>query len=262
MTDKLFMVEDDVVLISGASRGIGHAIAAEFAARGAKVIITGRDAKTLEKSAAEITKSKHPVEWIECDVADEQAIKTCVKKTVTKHDAIDTLFNVAGVNRRRPAKNYKIEDYDFVLNINLRGAFLMSCEVGRHMIERGKGNQVNIDSLSTYAPLKRVVPYAMSKAGIQMMTRGLALEWGSKGIRVNSIAPGFILTDLSHELWANETMQEWNREVTPMQRLGAVDDLVGAAIFLASPASAFITGQTLRVDGGVSAGINWPIERL
>lgn len=261
MSEKLFTLEDDVVLISGASRGIGEAIAAAFVSRGARVIITGRDGEVLEKNATGMSTGKHPVEWMVCDVADEDAIRTCVEKAIATHDAIDTLFNVAGVNRRGPAEDYTAEDYDFIVDINLRGAFLMSREVARHMIPRRKGIQVNIDSVNTYAPLKWVVPYAMSKAGMQMMTRGLALEWGRSGIRVNGIAPGFILTDLTRKVWSNANMREWNRDVTPMERLGAVDDLVGAAIFLASPASAFITGQTLRVDGGVSAGINWPIEK-
>ena len=127
------------------------------------------------------------------------------------------------------------------------------------MIARRRGIQINIDSLNTYAPLKHVVPYAISKAGMGMMTRGLALEWGQYGIRVNGIAPGFILTDLTRKLWSRPDMQAWNEENTPLKRLGTVEDLVGAAIFLASPASAFMTGQTLRLDGGVSSGILWPI---
>jgi NAD(P)-dependent dehydrogenase (short-subunit alcohol dehydrogenase family) len=128
------------------------------------------------------------------------------------------------------------------------------------MLERGSGCIINIDSLNTYAPLKGVTPYAMSKGGVNMMTRGLATEWGPRGVRVNAIAPGFFPTDLSKKLWAQEKMGNWGRSVTPLERLGDTPDLVGTAIFLASAASAFVTGQVLRVDGGVSAGINWPID--
>jgi gluconate 5-dehydrogenase len=132
--------------------------------------------------------------------------------------------------------------------------------VGRHMIERKAGAIINVDSLNTYAPLAGVTPYAMSKAGVLMMTRALANEWGRHGVRVNSIAPGFFPTALSGKLWAQEKMARWAQTNTPLGKLGDVRELVGAAIYLASPASAFVTGQTLRVDGGVTAGINWPID--
>jgi gluconate 5-dehydrogenase len=127
------------------------------------------------------------------------------------------------------------------------------------MLERGSGAQINIDSLNTYAPLKGVLPYAMSKAGLSMMTRGLAEEWGPRGVRVNSLAPGFVLTDLTRKLWSDPTMQKWAGTNTPLGRLGEVEDMVGTCIFLASQASAFMTGQVVYVDGGMSAGVNWPI---
>ena len=128
------------------------------------------------------------------------------------------------------------------------------------MIERKSGSIINIDSLNTYAPLLGVTPYAMSKAGVLMMTRALASEWGRHGVRVNSIAPGFFPTAISKKLWAQDKMRDWAIYNTPLGKLGDVKDLVGAAIFLASDAAAFISGQTIRVDGGVTAGINWPIE--
>jgi NAD(P)-dependent dehydrogenase (short-subunit alcohol dehydrogenase family) len=128
------------------------------------------------------------------------------------------------------------------------------------MISQKKGVQVHIASLNTDRPLKGVLAYAMSKAGLATMTRGLALEWGQHGIRVNGIAPGFILTDLSKKLWAQPHMQAWNEQNCPLQRLGVVEDLVGACVYLASDASAFMTGQTLFVDGGMTAGYSWPIE--
>ena len=129
------------------------------------------------------------------------------------------------------------------------------------MISRGEGGTIiNIESLNTYAPLRGVLPYAMSKAGMGMMTRGLASEWGPHGIRVNSLAPGFTLTDLTQALWSNPAMQAWGIPNTPLRRMGVPEDMVGTAIFLASSASAFLTGQILYVDGGFSAGLNWPIE--
>ena len=256
MTDSLFSVSDQIVLISGASRGIGRAIAAGFAERGAQVIITGRQTETLTAAADEIGGSVRP--WV-CDVADVQAVAELAETVFNEYGRIDTLVNVAGVNRRKPAMEISEEDYDFVLDINLKGAFFLAQAVGKKMIQQGGGSQINIESLNTDRPLKHVSPYAISKAGMGHMTKSLALEWGEHGIRVNGLAPGCILTDLTQKLWSDPEMQAWGNANTPQQRLGRPEDLVGTAIFLASQASAFMTGQTLYVDGGFTAGWSWPI---
>lgn len=256
MKDELFSVDGQVVLISGGSRGIGQAIARGFAARRAQVIITGRDDATLAAAAESIGNDCVP---IICDVAKSADINSLVDQVLSRYDRIDTLVNVAGVNRRKPSLEITEEDYDFILDINLKGAFLLSQSVGRHMVERGSGCQINVASLNTDRPLKNVLPYAMSKAGISHMTRGMALEWGPSGVRVNAIAPGFVLTDLTQQLWSDKDVHAWGMANTPQQRLGVPDDMIGAAIFLASPASSFLTGQTLYVDGGFTAGSNWPI---
>ena len=260
MQDKLFSVTDQVVLVVGGSRGIGRALAEGFAERDAKVVIAGREADTLTRTAKEISKGKHPVSFEVCDVAKPDDIAKLVKNVIATFGHIDTLVSVAGVNKRMKAENYAIEEYDWIVNINLRGAFVLAQAVGRHMIERKSGAIINVDSLNTYAPLTGVTPYAISKAGVLMMTRALANEWGKHGVRVNSIAPGFFPTALSQEMWTQEKMTNWAKTNTPLGKLGDVKDLVGAAIYLASPASRFVTGQTLRVDGGVTAGITWPIE--
>lgn len=259
MIQDLFSVKDQVTLVSGGSRGIGQAIAQGFVERGARVIITGREKDTLEAATMAMSSAENAVEFEVCDVADGNAIREVVANVNERHGRIDTLINVAGVNRRKRVEQVTEEDYDFILDINLKGAFLMAQEVGRLMIQQENGNQINIGSLNNYAPLTGVTPYAMSKGGLLSMTRGLALEWGRHGIRVNGLAPGFILTDLTRKLWSDETMQTWAETNTPLERLGEVEDLVGTALFLASQASAFMTGQTLFVDGGMSAGFNWPI---
>jgi len=258
MSDPLFSVAGQIVLVSGGSRGIGRAIAQGFVERGATVVVTGREAETLKRTAEEITGN---VLTRVCDVADPQSIRDCAEWTLAELGHVDTLVNVAGVNRRKPAVDFTEEDYDFVVDINLKGAFLMSQAIGRAQLERGSGCQIQIASLNTDRPLKNVLPYAMSKAGLGHMTRGLALEWGPRGVRVNAIAPGFILTDLTRKLWSDPTMQAWNKTVTPQQRLGVPEDMIGAAIFLASPAASFVTGQVLYVDGGVTAGWTWPIPQ-
>lgn len=259
MDDKLFSVKGQIVLAVGATRGIGKALAGGFAERGATVIIAGRDTAVLEETRKEIARDI-PVEAMSCDVAKAEDVTKMVDAVIAKHGRIDTLLNVAGVNTRKRVETYTPEEYDRILDINLRGHFLVAQAVGRHMLAKGRGSIINIDSLNTYAPLTGVTPYAMSKGGVTMMTRGMALEWGPRGVRVNAIAPGFFPTDLSKKLWSEPKMQAWGKTVTPLGRLGDVKELVGTAIFLASEASGFVTGQVLRVDGGISAGINWPIE--
>lgn len=257
----LFSVEDLVVLVSGGSRGIGRAIAAGFAVRHAKVVITGRQEETLAATAKEISTGRHAVDFVVSDVSQAEKSADVVEQVVLRHGRVDSLINVAGVNIRKRSEMYSVEEYDHILNINLRGAFFLSQSVGKHMMARGGGGTIiNIESLNTYAPLRGVLPYAMSKAGLGMMTRGLAMEWGPYGIRVNSLAPGFVLTDLTQKLWSNPTMQAWGIPNTPLRRIGVPDDMIGTAIFLVSPASAFMTGQILYVDGGFTAGMNWPIE--
>jgi len=259
MSDELFSVKGQVVLVSGASRGIGRGLAEVFAKRGATVIVTGREKETLEKTAKEICPPGGAVRAMVCDVSDAKAIDGLVKGAVKEFGRIDTLLNVAGVNRRMKAEKLSEADYDFIVDINLKGPFLLSMAVGKQQLERKKGNQINITSLNNDRPLRGVMPYAVSKSGLQQMTRALAAEWGPSGIRVNAIAPGFILTDLTRKLWSQPVMQDWAMTNTPLRRLGVSDDLIGAAIFLASEASAFMTGQMVYVDGGVSCGSAWPI---
>lgn len=260
MSDPLFSVAGQTVLVSGASRGIGRAIAEGFARREARVIITGRDAATLEQTARDICPSGGTVRPVVCDVADPAAVERLVETVLGEFGHVDTLLNVAGVNRRMLAERLTEADYDFILDINLKGPFLLSLAVGKAMLARGRGNQINIVSLNNDRPLKGVMPYAMSKAALAHMTRSLALEWGPRGIRVNAIAPGFVLTDLTRKLWSQPQMQEWNAVNAPLQRLGVPEDMVGTALFLASEASAFMTGQVLFVDGGFTAGLAWPID--
>lgn len=259
MSEELFSVAGQNVVVTGGSRGIGRAISEGFAARGANVLICSRTQESVETALREMQDAGLKADGVACDVSDEQQILTTVQTAISRLGHIDTLVNVAGVNRRKRAETVTSDDYDFILDTNLRGAFLMSREVGKHMIERRSGAQINIESLNTWMPLKGVLPYAMSKFGMQGMTRGLALEWGRYGVRVNSLAPGFILTDLTRKLWSDPEMQAWNQANAPLGRLGQPEDMVGTAIFLASKASAFMTGQTLYVDGGFSAGWSWPI---
>jgi gluconate 5-dehydrogenase len=260
MPNDLFSVADKVTLVSGGSRGIGRELARGFAEHGSQVIISGRDQKTLEQTAREISTGDKTVRPLVCDVSQPEQVDRLVDTIINDFGRIDTLLNVAGVNKRQRVETFTVEEFDFILDINLKGAYLMACAVGKQMIERKSGTQIHIDSLNTYAPLKGVLPYAMSKAGLGMMTRGMASEWGEFGVRVNALAPGFVLTDMTRKLWSEPKMQEWGKRNTPLGRLGEVEDMLGTALFLASPASAFMTGQVVYVDGGFSAGLSWPID--
>ena len=263
MHDPLFTVADQVVFISGGTRGIGRALAEGFARRDAVVVVSGRDPAAARLAAAKITAATSArCLGVACDVGDETQIQPAVDRILAECGRIDVLINVAGVNRRMAAEKLTAADFDFVVNLNLRGVFLLSQAVGRHMLERGRGNQINITSLNNHTPLHWMVPYAASKAAVGQMTKALAMEWGPRGVRVNAIAPGFILSDFNKNLWAHETMQAWGQTNTPLVRLGAPEDLVGTAVFLASPASAFLTGQIIYVDGGITAGMKWPIEAV
>jgi NAD(P)-dependent dehydrogenase (short-subunit alcohol dehydrogenase family) len=222
--------------------------------------LAGRDPKTVEHAATSMKTHDGGTAYAKvCDVADPDAIPRVVQEVIQACGRIDTLVNCAGVNRRKPATEITSEDYDFILDINLKGAYLMAQEVGRHMVGRKKGSQINITSLNTDKPLLNVSPYAMSKAGMAAMTRAMAAEWGPHGVRVNALAPGFILTDLTEKLWSDEKLREWGIANTPQRRLGQPEDMIGTAIFLASPAAAFLTGQIIYVDGGFTCAVNWPI---
>ena len=251
MTDKLFSVEGKVVLVSGGSRGIGLSIAKAFQQAGAKAIVSSRHEDALKATG---------LEYRVCDITDAAQITRSVDGIAAQYGRLDALFNVAGVNFRHVAETYPEDKLDEILAINVRGNFLMARDCGRVMIKQGGGKIVNIASLHTHVSLNGMAPYAASKGSIGSMTRALAVEWAQYNVQVNAIAPGIILTDLNAKLWENPTMLNWALDRTPAHRLGQRDDLVGAAIFLASAASDFVTGQVLYVDGGLTAGQMWPLE--
>jgi NAD(P)-dependent dehydrogenase (short-subunit alcohol dehydrogenase family) len=225
------------------------------------VVISGRVAETIAATAAEICPSGGTVIGKTCDVADASATRRMVDEVIDRFGRIDTLVNCAGVNKRMNVEDYTEEEYDFITGVNIRGAFFLAQAVGRRMIRAGRGSQINIDSLNSHRPLLRVTPYAMSKAAMSQMTRGMAAEWGPHGVRVNAIAPGYTDTELARALWENRPqMNQWRQQNTPLRRLADPREMVGAAVFLASAASSFITGQILYVDGGSSCGLFWPID--
>jgi len=231
-------------------RGIGLAIAKAFHAAGAQVIVSARHEQVLQATGL-------PYEL--CDVADGAQIGRAVDRIVSQYGRLDVLFNVAGINFRHAAETFPEDKLDEILGINLRGNFLMARACGRIMLEQKQGKVVNIASLHTHESLAGVSAYGTSKGAIASLTRALAVEWAGRNVQVNAIAPGFIRTDLNAALWENAEIRNWAEARTPAARLGVPSDLVGTAIFLASKASDFMTGQVLYVDGGFTAGSTWPL---
>lgn len=253
MTDinKLFSVKDKVVHVSGGSRGIGKAIADAMQQAGARVVVSSRTESDLKATGHQ---------YQVCDIADAGQIKRCTDDIVSQFGRLDVLFNVAGVNFRHAAETFPDDKLDQILDVNVRGNFLMARNCGRVMVEQKQGKVINIASIHTHLSLAGMTPYGASKGAIGAMTRALAVEWAAYNIQVNAIAPGFIRTDLNKVLWQEPKILEWALERTPSARLGEPSDLVGTALFLASGASDFMTGQVLYVDGGLTAGTTWPLQ--
>lgn len=248
--NELFSVQEKVVYVSGGSRGIGLAIAQAFHEAGAKVIVGARTEQTLQATG---------LNYRVCDVTDPTQIQECLDDIVGGFGRLDVLFNMAGINYRHAAETFPEDKLDAILAVNVRGSFLAARACGRAMIRQGFGKIVNVASLHTHQSLSGVSVYGLSKGAIGSMTRALAVEWAKYNVQVNAIAPGIIRTDLNAKLWEDSTILDWVKDRTPAHRLGQPSDLIGAAIFLASGASNFITGQILYVDGGFTAGQTWPL---
>lgn len=244
MADNRFSLEGQVALVIGGTSGIGAAIAAGFREAGARVLVVGRTPAKLPATDAYLA-----------DVADLDQLRGMVAKVIADHRRIDVLVTCQGTTTLKPAEEFTTKDWDDIVQVNLRSVFFACTEVGRHMLARGKGAIINIGSLSSYRGWPRSAIYGLTKAAVVNLTESLATEWAGRGVRVNAIAPGFVLTDLNREKMPPER-KKMAVERTPMKRFGETDDMVGAAIYLASPAAQFVTGETIRVDGGfLAAGL-------
>jgi NAD(P)-dependent dehydrogenase (short-subunit alcohol dehydrogenase family) len=248
---KRFSLVGRRAAITGASRGIGRALALGLAEAGADVALVARTVDALEETAAAARRLGVRALALPADVSDSAQVAAAFASIEKQWGGLDILINNAGINIRRPALEATDEDWHAVLRANLDSAFWCAREAGR-LMKDGGGRIVFVGSIAGIVAIPTGVAYAASKAGIAQMTRTLALEWARHRIRVNCIAPWYIRTPLTEELLQDEAYLKVVLRATPMRRVGAPDDLVGAAIFLCSDASAYITGQTLAVDGGMT----------
>ena len=250
----LFDLTGQVAIVTGTSRGLGQYFARALARAGADVVLTSRDRKTLAPFEAEISALGRRSVSLDLDVRNQESIQ---KMAAAAHEAfgrIDILVNNAGCNVRKPALEVTWDDWNLILDTNLRGSFFVAQAVARHMIERKYGRIINIGSVTSVAGYAGLGPYGASRGGIRQLTMSLADDWGKFGITVNTLAPGWFRTAQNKVMYEDTEWVEYVTERIPLKRPGQPDDLDGAIVFLASEASRYVTGQTLLVDGGISTG--------
>ncbi|MBZ2185812.1 MAG: SDR family oxidoreductase [Bryobacter sp.] len=254
LSPAAFSLKGQTALIAGASRGIGLAIARAFAAAGARTVLAARSGSTLAAEAAKFNDAGWDATWLALDMKDSQSLD----QAASAHP-YSILVNVSGTNIRKRFEDYTEEEYNHIFSTNLHGVARLTQRVGANMIARGQGGRIlHIASLFSTNGVPFVAVYGMTKSALTGLTRTLAAEWGQHGITVNSIAPGFVITDLNRQMWQPPEMLAWLRATQAIPRTGIPEDIAPMAVFLASRGAAFITGQVFAVDGGANCTKIWP----
>jgi gluconate 5-dehydrogenase len=252
---KTFRLDGRVALITGAYRGLGFAIARGLAEAGATVVLNGRKPDELQRAAATLVAEGLQADVEAFDVVDRDAVLAGVKAVIARHGAIDILVNNAGIQRRGPLQDFSAQDWDDIIATNLTAPFVVSQAVLPGMIARKQGKIVHIASLMSELARPSVVPYTAAKGGVRQLTRGMAVELAPHNIQVNAIAPGYFATEMNRALIDNAEFNAWVCKRTPAGRWGDPHELAGLAVFLASPAANYMTGQLVIMDGGMSVAL-------
>jgi gluconate 5-dehydrogenase len=255
MTPDLFRLDKRLALITGSSSGIGFALARGLGQSGATLVLNGRNAGKLAAAAAVLRAEGLTVHTCVFDVTDATAVQTAINDIESGIGVIDILVNNAGMQRRAPLEDFSTEDWHELMRTNVDSVFLVGQAVARKMIPRQRGKIINICSVQSELGRPNIAPYAASKGAVKMLTKGMAIDWGPHGIQVNGLGPGYFKTELTQKLVADEQFSTWLTGRTPSRRWGQVEELAGAAVFLASEASSFVNGHILYVDGGITASL-------
>jgi NAD(P)-dependent dehydrogenase (short-subunit alcohol dehydrogenase family) len=250
---NLFNLSGKVAIITGASRGLGKAMALGLSERGVKVVVT--DVLDVKGVVGEIKKRGREALGLKVDVSKKKSVVKMVQQAVKKFKRVDILINNAGILRAGPAEKMSEKDWDDVIKINLKGQFLCAQEVGKRMIKQKSGRIINIASIAGKMAFNQAVSYDASKAGIILITKDLAIEWGKYGVLVNAICPGVFATKMTEGFLRDKGFLQMVKARVPLGRYAKPEELVGAAIFLASDASSYVNGHALVVDGGWTAGL-------
>ncbi len=250
MENKMFDLTGKVAIVTGATKGLGHGMTVALAQAGANIVVVSRTPQDCENVAKELAGFGVQTLANPCDVTSKESIEKLVANTVEKFGKIDILVNNAGTAVTKPALELTEEDWDRVVNTNLKAIFLLSQAVGKHMAVQKSGKVINIASIFGMVGDKNVLPYLASKGGVIQLTRGLALEWVKYNIQVNAVAPGYVMTSINEKEFQNEKVYNYITGKIPMRRLGKAEEIAGIVVYLASDVSSYTTGAVFTVDGG------------